>query len=348
MTRGYRRGRVADVGSGAAALWLAFFDSISDQDRPGPETAGEIRTVFERSAYLELAFAEGAEYPGQGPPLVLLSGEGIEGPLVTQVSFRNRPFRGGDLDTGMRCRVYPSLESADDTYILALGKQLEVTIAPETLSTDQPAQLGHIAQVCRNGPVWTRSIETLQYLDQTDHEDGLDVIPLVLAATRGESLPAPWDELVQTWRAVVSGSETGEFDGSWLGLLGRGPGATPSGDDIVAGMLLALLRGTDGKVHQRIREASELVVAEASDRTTAVSTALLAQAAQGRSAPNIDRALSWLFTGIPDECTVESVVDELASIGHSSGIDTLVGMLIAMILIGPAADESEPPQGCSR
>lgn len=66
----------------------------------------------------------------------------------------------------------------------------------------------------------------------------------------------------------------------WAGLVGWGPGLTPAGDDILAGMLVAL--------HHRPAERDRLAAAvlpHATRRTTALGATLLREAAAGHGVP---------------------------------------------------------------
>ena len=62
-------------------------------------------------------------------------------------------------------------------------------------------------------------------------------------------------------------------------LLGRGPGLTPAGDDVLAGWLLAVHHVDD------LRAAPAAVLAAAPTATTALSATLLQEAAAGRGVP---------------------------------------------------------------
>lgn len=103
-------------------------------------------------------------------------------------------------------------------------------------------------------------------------------------------------------------------------VLGLGAGLTPSADDAVAGLLL-VSRATLG--HTAVAEVGRRVSAAATRRTTTISAALLAHAAQGRAAPQVVAAVDAL-TG---DGRLEPALDALWSLGHSSGADTAAGLL---------------------
>ncbi|MEK7786367.1 MAG: DUF2877 domain-containing protein, partial [Chloroflexota bacterium] len=103
---------------------------------------------------------------------------------------------------------------------------------------------------------------------------------------------------------------------------------TPSGDDVVAGLLLALDRwrpvlwpGGD------LGRLNALVVEAAYKATTTLSANLIECAAQGESDERLVTALDSIVTGQPaaSECA-----PLLLGWGNSSGADALVGMTLAL------------------
>jgi hypothetical protein len=88
-------------------------------------------------------------------------------------------------------------------------------------------------------------------------------------------------------------------------LLGRGPGLTPVGDDILAASLVALL-ATGSPAAPRL--AAE-ILRRAPHRTTFVSAALLWHAARGECVPE----LAAFIAGAP------GATEELLRVGHTSG-----------------------------
>jgi hypothetical protein len=103
-------------------------------------------------------------------------------------------------------------------------------------------------------------------------------------------------------------------------LLGLGPGLTPSGDDLVGGMLVAL------HALGRAEAAAALAawaLALASSRTGAISAAHLACAAAGEGALALHEMLGALVVG--NDAGIAASLTTLAAIGHSSGWDMLAG-----------------------
>jgi Protein of unknown function (DUF2877) len=104
------------------------------------------------------------------------------------------------------------------------------------------------------------------------------------------------------------------------GLLGRGPGLTPAGDDLLAGLLLGALAfgGPAGSVRAA-------VAALGPAQTTALSAALLRHAARGECIGEAAALAAALAGGGP----VESAVSRLLGVGHSSGAALALGLVLA-------------------
>jgi hypothetical protein len=99
-------------------------------------------------------------------------------------------------------------------------------------------------------------------------------------------------------------------------LIGLGPGLTPSGDDYLGGMLVAL------RVAGRAMQAEGLwrwLEPRLESRTSAISAAHLAAAAAGEA----HEALHRVLAGSLD-------LDALDAVGHTSGWDALAGALAVL------------------
>lgn len=110
-------------------------------------------------------------------------------------------------------------------------------------------------------------------------------------------------------------------------LVGAGPGLTPSGDDVLCGVLLGLRlhpRGSAVLVADLWRAVQPRLTA-----TTSLSAALLHEAAAGYAAEPVMRLLERLSVGAATSAPTHSVaeaVDDVLAIGHTSGADLLGGL----------------------
>ncbi|MGW4637426.1 DUF2877 domain-containing protein [Sphaerisporangium sp. NPDC004334] len=129
-------------------------------------------------------------------------------------------------------------------------------------------------------------------------------------------------------------------------LMGLGPGLTPSGDDMLAGMLVALRRlGGAADVERAVWLADWLAATVAFDartRTTPISATLLHCAAQGQACAE---ALAVL-RAVAGHQSLEPAVRGLLRLGHTSGADLAWGLragMAAVLRLGgaaPYADDS--------
>jgi hypothetical protein len=124
-----------------------------------------------------------------------------------------------------------------------------------------------------------------------------------------------------------------------VSLLGLGPGLTPSGDDVLAGMLVGLhhLDWTRGAELRRaagrgqppasvVRDTiATRVLVDAPTRTATLSAALLGHAARGEAASEVTAVLNSLCGRRP----LSPALMRLLAVGHTSGYDTACGLLAA-------------------
>lgn len=105
-------------------------------------------------------------------------------------------------------------------------------------------------------------------------------------------------------------------------LLGRGPGLTPSGDDVLAGLLIGAR--AFGRPEPVLEQA---VRATATDATTALSAQLLRHAARGECVPQLVAVVRGLLDG---SLTRDDIIRVFA-VGHTSGAALCHGLLAAAV-----------------
>jgi len=107
-------------------------------------------------------------------------------------------------------------------------------------------------------------------------------------------------------------------------LMGLGRGLTPSGDDLINGLLLAFNRLPQRIQYQaQLEELNREVVEMAFTKTTALSANLIKAASQGSADERLLRALDGLLTG---ELAPDEVIQILETYGSSSGFDAFAGI----------------------
>jgi hypothetical protein len=144
-----------------------------------------------------------------------------------------------------------------------------------------------------------------------------------LAAPRLERLAAALRDADQSAASLAAES-----------LVGLGPGLTPSGDDALVGVaaVVTALTITSNRDVAFLRRAA----AVAPTRTTAVSSTFLRHAAVGEFSGAL-HALMAALVG-PDASMAQSSIERLVAFGATSGVDTLVGVLLGLdALAAPAS-----------
>ncbi|GMQ75196.1 MAG: hypothetical protein BMS9Abin01_0441 [Gammaproteobacteria bacterium] len=112
----------------------------------------------------------------------------------------------------------------------------------------------------------------------------------------------------------------------WLHpLVGLGPGLTPSGDDFIGGMMIALHGLCETDLCRHVWKSVRGYVEEAGNP---ISGAHLEAASEGQGSAGIHRALAAILGGCP-QATRDSLAD-IERIGHVSGWDTMAGVIVTL------------------
>jgi hypothetical protein len=119
------------------------------------------------------------------------------------------------------------------------------------------------------------------------------------------------------------------------GLIGLGPGLTPSGDDAITGLLVSLALtlkayGRDALVTHPSKGIGSLVLSIADYGTNTISQELLWYAARGEASSPIEAVILDILSGSTN--SVRESTRKLISQGASSGVDQLWGILLGIPL----------------
>ena len=107
-------------------------------------------------------------------------------------------------------------------------------------------------------------------------------------------------------------------------LIGLGPGLTPSGDDWLGGVMIALHHFGRPDVARRLADA---VLPIAARNTSVISAAYLRCAARGEGSRVLFDALDCLAAA--DGAAMDARLDAIDAVGHTSGWDCLAGAALA-------------------
>ncbi len=120
---------------------------------------------------------------------------------------------------------------------------------------------------------------------------------------------------------ALDGQDPAALDKAVAVLAGWGPGLTPSGDDFLAGLMLALW----AREGEAARPLCAGIAAAAAPRTTRLSRAFLRAAAEGLADERWHALLHALAAG--PEAAIERAAQAVLAFGASSGLDMLTGFL---------------------
>lgn len=149
---------------------------------------------------------------------------------------------------------------------------------------------------------------------------------VVTGAGAFERLAAPRLARLEEWLATILSERIAREPP--VDLLGFGPGLTPSGDDALCGVLLALTAlGSEPAAFATQRLAST-IVRESRIATTALSGQFLLAAIEGQAS-----AVLHEFVGVlvgAEMARIPAKLEKLSRVGHSSGLDAAAGVVIAL------------------
>lgn len=114
-------------------------------------------------------------------------------------------------------------------------------------------------------------------------------------------------------------------------LAGLGPGLTPSGDDFLAGLLLALALVREQRPDAELTEIAGLLVETAAPRTHEISAAYLRAAHAGEVGEQWHPLLAAISAG--DSQKLRDAADRVLEFGETSGADMLAGFIAGLSVI---------------
>jgi hypothetical protein len=173
------------------------------------------------------------------------------------------------------------------------------------------------------------------------------------------------DVLAELAHQLASDALTGRpVDAGVRGLVGAGRGLTPSGDDVLCGVLLTLAAVDDAQARQAL-SAVRTAVGSCLRSTTSLSAALLVAAGAGYAVPDVVRVVTLAVgagsgdgphsrepgTAPADRADVLApdpwaALDRVLAIGHSSGSDLVSGIAGALRALDDSLDPTH--EGATR
>ncbi|GKV55080.1 hypothetical protein NCCP2222_10270 [Sporosarcina sp. NCCP-2222] len=199
-----------------------------------------------------------------------------------------------------------------------------------TLATATPFHWELACRELKAENVTNNLVMLLSILVQKPMKTGLDIdIEKFVADYLEGNIPA--SETGRQLKELVSvllTSDQKKLEQTLRFFLGRGQGLTPSGDDHLVG-ILAIHTAVGLISPEALQTLRNLVVKE--NLTTDVGREYLLYALDGKFSSTVVKAASAL-TDKTDIYTLEPVIEDLLDMGHSSGIDTVFGMLLGLLI----------------
>lgn len=222
---------------------------------------------------------------------------------------------------------------------LGVTREAKGTIANGVIGIGDDFSLSPLAAARWQPPPWSatsrtslgRSLQLIRSLAAPMcPSEGLSRLVLMPSATPLDRTAQAAAELVRTLAvalpaALRSGTPNGDLMRAATLLIGLGPGLTPSGDDLLGGVFLASTALQCVSLREALWQAIE---PEIGLLTVDVSGAHLAAAADGLGAASVHAAINAILAGT--DATLPGHLAALAAIGHSSGFDTLAGVVLTL------------------
>lgn len=281
--------------TGAPILVRSVGSTVSDL-LAAPAT-GSLLAVFPRSCYLELA----------GRIVALVVPELLRGPLNVVID-PPPAFRFEDLAAGAAVALDPQLVPGPPRLSIQRGPVFDLSAME----------------------IWDARLTPLRSANRGALARRLDRIKPVLAGAPSESLahpdgrPARAAEAMDALYSGLRHAQDAAVAHGARGLAGLGSGLTPSGDDVLTGILIAVALLHPAHA-DRVRGAAMEAVRE---RTTRISLAYLDAASRGEAGEAWHVLAHHLDDG-PDEAVATAAAD-VRAFGETSGADMLAGFVLAM------------------
>lgn len=319
-TPGYTQLEATEIADGAREAWTAAI---------GDTATGRVIRVFDRTAYL--AFEEDT----RPQPRVLMLGTAAipHGPLLVSTDAGPGFAFSAHLEPGDDCRLRPE-DGNGDGYMLSVGRTLDIAVPSTVLAIapTTPPSVRPLTAIEQGGPVCERSRAVLRTVREAGIADGLGWLEKLDEGA--ESSPGGrFQQVAATWIDLLEREQPRTVDITPITrMVGLGPGATPSGDDILSGILLTLARTTAGKDRETVQHTAERIIRQSTEATTTMSLALMEQAAHGRAPAAVEDCLTALLEEEPPQACREAAT-AVAAIGHYSGADALAGIITTLLVI---------------
>jgi hypothetical protein len=147
------------------------------------------------------------------------------------------------------------------------------------------------------------------------------------AAARHVAWEGSW-ALADAVAGALASGDRGDLDEAVRRTIGRGPGLTPAGDDVLVGILAVLTAPPGAAGWEPVAARLRAALAPVLPGTTQISRALLAQASRGHVSRPVWELVRTVLSGRAAAASARARADVLAT-GATSGGDTCAGLVAA-------------------
>ena len=252
--------------------------------------------------------------------IIFLSSEAFCGPLT--VNLPADSLRLQALEHGLPVRT-----QAGDLQFPAAGLTVHTHEAAHWITPPKP--LASLSAEMRKSRLISLAMQVLA----ARKSDGICALLAMLLdlpnqLSNGENLKIDTTHALKRLQQAIGSCQASQVIMALEPFLGFGVGLTPSGDDLVIGLVLALNRwGALLKPGLEIEALNRSVVHKAYLHTTTLSANLIECATLGQADERLISALDGLLSGQPE---IDICANNLLAWGNSSGCDALVGMALAV------------------
>jgi hypothetical protein len=271
-----------------------------------------VEAVFERSLYLR-----------SGDTFVCIGEAGVGNGPLTMIADCGPARRLADLG------LQPGQAAVVSEQQVTIGDAVAFTLArsslwrpPDWPAVPSPGELANIRQALISCAAVAAPDEGLARLVFDSPEGDWPATPLWrIAGSRLASFES-WLSHARTHGGVAASAFPN-------GLVGLGPGLTPSGDDFLMGALALLDALAERQAHAMLADA---IASVSPTLTSPLSLCFLRAAADGHIGERLHGAVSSVMSG-----RIEAAIAAAQGIGHTSGWDMLAGVATAMRIVTTAA-----------
>lgn len=289
-----------------------------------PVTEGRVAAVFDTSFYIETS--DGRFVCVGGPDL----GNGPLTAIAARIPYDD--WHGAGIAQAQPVAFEPTQLIISDILILDFPRAVAWQPPPWPTPVDAEAlaaSLDSLGPFIRQRKPGESRSPVLSVVAEGSHASSRDATSRAIErrVTLSIATLADWLE----YRLAGSAELDDAGRDAVSGLIGLGPGLTPSGDDMIAGLLIAL--HATGRTETAATLAA-FVRATPPHATSKLSRALLEAAIAGHPSEAMHQLIEALLTS--DTAALPLAFARLESIGHTSGSDMLAGALLALTSVAGA------------